>query len=122
MTPYRVLTVNNRTGTEAVLVSMLSKNPNTGERRIFIVDKWIPELFVNSYEDKRRIAHKTVCASDCVFEAKYTMKRNDAETRYIVYASTGRKLPLDYYIQSDCLIGAMRDYIELSDYRIIDVL
>ena len=123
MTPYRVL-VKYPNEYRTILVAMLSKNRTTGERRIFILDK--PFGFGDdiSYETARRVAHMMNSKGNSMIQSKYVIKKNDECTRYIVYREDGSTLPINYYIQSDCLIAALRDYIDRSDtvIQIIDVV
>lgn len=123
MTPYRVLAEDD-SGNQTILVAMLSKDRTTGQRRIFIVQKPLSTLIVPSYEDKRRLAHALTTRGNSFIETRYLMRKNDEGTRYEVFDHNDRKIFMDYYIQSDCLLAALRDYLAYAQQalRIVDVL
>lgn len=124
MSPYRVLVKDRSTRQEFILASMLSIDPKTKERRIFIIDKQIP--IGADYKDIKRIAHKMTSHINSTILQKYIIVNNEATNRYEVYKcnydDVEYRLYNSEFTQSDCLIAAMNDFCQKNGYVIIDTL
>lgn len=124
MSPYRVLAKDRSTRQEFILASMLSIDPKTKERRIFIIDKQIP--IGADYKDIKRIAHKMTSCINSTILRKYIIVNNEATNRYEVYKCNYDAIEYRLYnsefTQSDCLIAAMNDFCQKNGYVIIDTL
>lgn len=124
MSPYRVLVKDRSTRQEFILASMLSIDPKTKERRIFIIDKQI--TIGADYTDIKRIAHKMTSHINSTILQKYIIVNNEATNRYEVYKcnydDVEYRLYNSEFTQSDCLIAAMNDFCQKGGYVIIDTL
>lgn len=121
MSPYRLL-VRSSTGEVMVLAAMLSVDPKTGKRNIYIVEKIVPPLFSYTDIELQEIAHKMTTAQNSYIQAKYVIIR-DGGYKYKTLRRDGSTISGNSkYLQSDCLLAAMHDYLEQNNLRISKVI
>lgn len=124
MSPYRVL-VKDSKGTTRLIVSMLSVEPITKRRRIFIVEKTLPQMWKASPEEIKHLAHMQITRKNTLHLYEYAMYKDELGLKYsISHRSNGNteRLPGNQYIQSDCLIASMNDYTKNAGLEIIQQL
>jgi len=100
---------------QLVLVAMLSIDPLTKARRVFILEKHIPNVIEGqSYDELKRIAHSMNSRSNSDICAKYVINKGEDNKYTIVRDDFGKITQIKgiHYIQSDCLIAAMNHYAD----------
>jgi hypothetical protein len=121
MSPYRVL-VKEKGESKAyrLLVAILSKDKVTGRRRIFICEKTLPKMWNATMEEIKQVAHMQVTRKNSLILAEYEIFKDDLGLKYKVVRRSGDFEALDknQYIQSDCLIAAMEDYLSQKDLKV----
>ena len=117
MSPYRVLAVD-KNGHDAVLASMLSKDPTTGKLRIFIVAKQVP--IYADYADKIAIAHKMNTCRNSQILGEYYAELNKFHTKYWCKTAEGKLADeSEQYTQANCLQAAMHHFCNREKFTIL---
>lgn len=119
MSPYRVI-IKDNTKTR-LLVAMLSVESITKRRRIFIMEKTLPQMWTASPDEIRHVAHMQITRKNALTLAEYTIYKDPLGLKYEVSRRSGEEyyvLPRNQYIQSDCLVAAMNDYTERNGLEI----
>lgn len=121
MSPYRVL-VRSSSNKVKVLAAMLSIDPKTGKRNIYIIEKVIPPLFSYTDIELQEIAHKMTTAQNSYIQARYAIVR-EGGYKYKTLRRCGSIIPGNSrYLQSDCLLDAMHDYLEQNNLTLSKVI
>lgn len=121
MSPHRAI-VKDRNGNYMVIAAMLSVDSKSKERRIFIVNKSIPEC--SSFMDMLKVAHSMTTKHNSNILAKYVIDSipNEGNTyRVTRYMEEGSYVLEDnYHLQSYCLKASLYDFCRREGYEIIE--
>jgi len=114
MSPYRLLVKEKgKNKSMRLLVAILSKDRITSRRRIFICEKSLPKMWNATQEEIKQVAHIQVTRKNSLILAEYEIVKDELGLKYKILRRSGdfESLDKNQYIQSDCLIAAMEDYL-----------